>query len=660
MLKTIHLKTLIVSLILLTLIACGGGSESSKQIEPPENIELPENIAPTVVISTNLSEITESDSINLNAIASDTDGTIETIQWTSNIGSFSNPNELETLYTAPEVIEGDEISITLEVTDNLNSSNSSTLKLKLLKQPITVSGRATYENVTVDEYGHDYSNIHDLPIRGASVYLLDMDNNIISQSATDSLGLYSLEVAQKGNYSIEIVAEIGSSIFEDNYISVRDNLTGSNENRFTHETKVYRFEVIDFITIEQSMLNIDFAAELLWDSAIGQYSSGRNAPIFALLDQAYSMQELVFNWRENFKLPPLTIYWNENNIAQGGVWWNGEIPNSSFAGFDYNAIFVRSDDEVNIDEYDRTLIGHELGHFVLVSLSRDESLGGSHSATRAMDMRQSFIEGFASYFSWLLTGNEFLIDSDGKKNGTTNQQNIFLNVNNIYNKGWYYENVNSDILKTIAVGNDSYHLPGQGSQFVFDVIHDYMNQSDAFISIHSFIGNSIKKDNSFSSEFQAYLLTKGVSSLSEWGTNETYNDSDPISKNALEHTYLPLYTDIKINDTGIACLNDTVVGSGNRLGIVKYFRFTSEIESDGGYFLNWNSNEGPSFIWSWNANQTADIAGASSSALSGTNEIDMRIGTQIIGVSFYGNSFPGADITAPPVETGCITFSITN
>ncbi len=606
--------------------------------------------------------ISELNEVYLIGSGTDVDGSIASYSWSQIAGKvieLISANEATTTFIAPDVIAEETLTFQFEITDNEGMTSTDIVIITVQNVPI-ISGSISYDNVEVSLWGHDYDNITHKPVRGISINLVDTSGNIVGSTDTDENGNYELEAPNVGSYSIEVVAELGNDQTLPNYISVRDNFTASDDVRDPELTSVYRYTVLPIQQITESLVNINFNATLNWNSSLNTYDSGRNSPVFVLLDQAYDMQVLLKNWKSDYEFSPLYIFWNENNVATDGVWWNGEISSSSFAGHGFNGIFVRSDDEVNIDEYDRTIIGHELGHFVLVNLSRDESVGGSHSMTQAMDMRQSFSEGFASYFSWLLTGSEFLIDSDGKKNGTTNQQNIFVNIDVQYNKGWYYENVNSDILKTITTGNESYTLEGQGSSFVFDVLHDEMNQSDAFISIHSFIGNSIKKDNSFTSEFQTYLLNKGISSISEWGKDETYNDTAPVSKNGLDHTYLPLYSEIKINETGIACLNDTISGSSNRLGVTKYYKLISEEESDGGHFLNWSSTDGPSFIWSWNATQTADIAGGGSHTLSDSRVIDMARGTQIIGISFYGNQFPGADDMAPTVESGCITFSITN
>ena len=159
--------------------------------------------------------------------------------------------------------------------------------------------------------------------------------------------------------------------------------------------------------------------------------------MFVLLDQAYDIQILLKNRKSDYEFAPLYIFGNENNVATDGVWWNGEISNSSFAGHNINVLYVASDDEVNIDEYDRTIIAHELGHYVLVNLSRDNTLGGGHSMQSAMDHRQSFAEGFSSYFSWLLTGSEALINSDGLANGTTDVINIFENPITDFKMGWF-------------------------------------------------------------------------------------------------------------------------------------------------------------------------------------------------------------------------------
>ncbi|WP_394176451.1 carboxypeptidase-like regulatory domain-containing protein [Thalassotalea litorea] len=651
------IRSLIFGITILTLAACGGGSNSGDS-ERSSVVDSPTNVTPSTVILSTYTEIDLNEVIELVAEASDSDGSITKIEWQSDIGTFSHPNSLNTSFTAPATNSSDEITITLVVTDNQGASASDTLTLALLAPKLIISGMALYENVTVDEDGYDYDGIHDKPIRGASVYLLDETEAVVATVHTNEQGYYEFKVRETGIYSVDIVAELGTDISHKNYVSVRDNMTASESNRNYGDTTVYRYPVFKEQMITEAQTEFNFKAELNWNRSTQQYEDGRTAPVFALLDQAWEMQSLLFNWRENIQLPALTIFWNENNIAIDGVWWLGQIETSAFAAFSDNGVFVRSDKDINIDEYDRTIIAHELGHFVLANLTRNETIGGHHTVQSVMDIRPAFAEGFSSYFAWLMTGSEFILDADGKYNSRASKLNIFSHINERYNRGWYYETVNSHVLKTFTEGDGDYGIPPSSSNFVLDIMHDDMRSSDALISLHSFIGHAFKRNGISTELYRDYLLSKGISATDEWGTGETYGDAPLISKNLLTHTYLPIYTDIEANQEVTACLNDTIEGNGNRLGVWKYFIFT--VEEAKKYTLNWSSDDSYAHIWSWTASGESYLAGGGNHTLTGSLDAGEISGTHIVGVSFYGNSYPNASPNAPTIESGCITFSITD
>ena len=641
--------------IIVALVGCGGGSEA--QIDPP-----PVNAAPVIAITSSLDSVLENTSVTLTATAVDTDGSIASVLWKSSNGMLANTDSLTTVFQAPIYDAANSVvTITLTVSDDDGAESTKTLILNILPD-IKVTGTISYDNVEVSSQGYDYAHITQNPVRGASINLIDEEGNIVSSTHTDENGVYEIHAPNAARYSVELVAELGSDQTQPNYISVRDNFTASDKVRNPELTEVYSFTLLPIQTVSASLTNIDFNAALNWDSSSNTYDSGRTAPIFVLLDQAYDMQTFLRNWKSDYEFAPLYIFWNENNVAVNGVWWNGEIKKSHVSGHNPSSLMVASDDEVNIDEYDRTIIAHELGHYVLSNLSRDETLGGEHSLQSAMDERQSFAEGFASYFSWLLTGSEELIDSEGLSNGVTFVANIFDNPIDEFDKGWFYEDVNSDVLKNVTLGNSNFGLNAKGYSFVFNVIAENMKSSDALISIHSFLGNSIKRDPNLQNSLSDFAASKGITSVDEWGQGEIYSVLDYLSINNLEHTYLPLYRDMAVGIPIDVCLNDVVAGSGNRLGVFAYLKL--DILDGGDYLVEWSSNEGAPSILSQNHLGPRFLSGGglddnAESNLYGSRVInDVPAELNIITVAFYGNEFPGADARAPQVGSGCMTITI--
>ena len=222
--------------------------------------------------------------------------------------------------------------------------------------------------------------------------------------------------------------------------------------------------------------------------------------------------------------------------------------------------------------------------------------------------------------------------------------------------------MNSDVLKNVTTGNSNYGLIEKGYIFVFDVLSVEMKSSDAFISIHSFLGNSIKRDADLEKSLSDFVASKGINSVDEWGEGENYSVLDNLTINNLEHTYLPLYRDMELGVPSTVCLNDVVSGSGNRLGVFAYLKLN--IIEDGDYILEWSSDEGPPTISSNNHLGNRYLSGgglddnAESNLYGSRIERNVPAELNIIDVSFYGNQFPNADSRAPYVSSGCITVTI--
>ncbi|MDP2905993.1 MAG: proprotein convertase P-domain-containing protein, partial [Candidatus Omnitrophota bacterium] len=72
------------------------------------------------------------------------------------------------------------------------------------------------------------------------------------------------------------------------------------------------------------------------------------------------------------------------------------------------------------DEYDDCVILHEYGHFVAVKYSYDKSPGGDHRANDTnQDIRLSWSEGWAYFFSSMVRNTPLLIDTDKDSQGNS-------------------------------------------------------------------------------------------------------------------------------------------------------------------------------------------------------------------------------------------------
>ena len=121
----------------LTLAACGGGGGGGNS-QPP----IRQNLPPTVSAGQDQA-VLASTTVNLNASATDSDGTIISYSWTQTAGdtvNLSNPDSANTSFVMPSNPTATAFSFTVTVTDNDGASASDTVTVTLHPAPIVDAG----------------------------------------------------------------------------------------------------------------------------------------------------------------------------------------------------------------------------------------------------------------------------------------------------------------------------------------------------------------------------------------------------------------------------------------------------------------------------------------------------------------------------------------
>ena len=75
---------------------------------------------------------------------------------------------------------------------------------------VTISGRITFDFVPHNQFssGLDYSNTQSLPVRGATVQLLDNTQEVLVTDTADSDGGYSFATTANNTVRIRVLAEL--------------------------------------------------------------------------------------------------------------------------------------------------------------------------------------------------------------------------------------------------------------------------------------------------------------------------------------------------------------------------------------------------------------------------------------------------------------------
>jgi hypothetical protein len=118
-------------------------------------------------------------------------------------------------------------------------------------------------------------------------------------------------------------------------------------------------------------------------------------------------------------VPPLNVFWEEDNGFDGSYYCNDQGPLGCEQGA---GIYVRNEDESSLrdtDEYDDDVLWHEYGHFILENLSRDSSEGGCHGfEENQLKMPLAWSEGWGNFFqsavkAWMIDQGNPLSSTDG-------------------------------------------------------------------------------------------------------------------------------------------------------------------------------------------------------------------------------------------------------
>lgn len=289
---------------------------------------------------------------------------------------------------------------------------------------ITLSGRITFDRPSRNaDQTHNFSATQRLPARGVSVEVLRSPGLTVLATATaDANGNYTATFASTA-FVLRARARLlraspGSYDFE-----VRDN---------TASGAVY---VLDssVITPTSNTMSVDLNAGTGWTGA--GFGGARSAAAFAILDVAWLAQDLVHQAEAGLDMPALDFFWSPLNRAENPPApcegqpdpATGRIGTSFFLAVSFPAgggcpavpagIYVLGDASGNLgddpDEFDRSVIAHEFGHYYEFFLSRSDSMGGPHSLSSVLDFRVAMGEGWGNAFQGFVHNDSFYRDTFG-------------------------------------------------------------------------------------------------------------------------------------------------------------------------------------------------------------------------------------------------------
>ena len=421
---------------------------------------------------------------------------------------------------------------------------------------IVISGYITFDLVPHSSLGAlEYSNATAEPARSVNVVLMNADNEIIRQTKTDQNGYYRL-----GSPVETYVRIVAQSKMEQS------------------EGAIWSFDVIDN-TAEGALYVL--AGELQnsglsdgernlhapsgWNTSTQSFDdiAVRPAAPFAILHAAYQTVEKIVEADALVEMPPCHFNWSYLNKAVEGDIAEGFVSTAYYDLANRN-IFLLGEAYNDTDEYDFSVIQHELGHFIEDVLSRSDSIGGSHSLADMLDMRVAFSEGFANAFTGLVSGQPKYMDSIGRSRLSSF---TFSVEDNYYgNQGWYSENSIGKILYDIGDSTNEY---GDELSLGFEAIYDVMVdqrfiKNDALSSIFLFseIFTSLTSSE-VDGAYKALLEDQEIYSAQRFGEDELNSGGNA--------DFLPVYHSL-VRGGAVEVCSTNEIAAYNGLGVSQFIR----------------------------------------------------------------------------------------
>lgn len=486
--------------------------------------------------------------VELNALDSTDDHVIVSSSWTQIAGPAvtlePGTMTLSRSFTTPIVATDTVLTFSLTVTDDEGATSPpDTVDITVLPLPpiVTISGEVQYEHVPqgFPGSGLNYAGQGFVSTGNLFVEVLNATTqNVIASGTFPSE--FHFDVPSATDLRLRTTAVLSRQAPEPLphwQISVRDlDATG------TPIGDVYTFTGPVFSSGPGGRRDLQIPSG--WNSA-GQLVGPRSAAPFAILD---ALRPVLFHAQSSISpvpdLPPLLIDWSPTNVG-GDTFFQANPGGTSW-------IVLAGEADVDTDEYDPSVIRHEFGHFILHSVSRDDSIGGAHSIVDRVDMRVALSEGFATAYGALVVHDSRYLDSFGVGQGESGFFDISGDIQQ--NEGWYTEASIQEVLWSL-----------QDLDTVWTVINGPMRQADAMISPFVLFAayRQLRPDRAPTLDF--LLQGEGIvgPTIEPYGSTET--------NNASSQNVLPVYRPISLGGS-VQVRSTNEFGVGNKLSTHRFLR----------------------------------------------------------------------------------------
>jgi hypothetical protein len=430
---------------------------------------------------------------------------------------------------------------------------------------VAVRGRITFDLVpAVQGVGLAYDRVVASPAREVVVELISAEDGVtpFDAAVTDADGRYTMTAPSSTEVFVRVHAQMQRSGAPSWDFQVFDN---------TNSDAPY---VLDGTPFDSGVADVtrNLRAASGWNGA--SYGGPRAAAPFAILDVIYDAVQVVLGADPGAAFPVLRVHWSPGNVPEypaSGVPdpSTGEIGTSFFSSA--NGIFLLGAENVDTDEYDRSVIAHEFGHYLEQAFFRSDSIGGPHSPSDQLDMRVAFSEGWGNAGAAIMTGDRVYKDVQGIA-----QRAVYSfdteGAGTGVNAGWYNERSVHEIIYDLfdGVNDDALSL---GFAPLYQVLTHQIRDTSALTSLFPFLAGLESDRPNDKPLIDALVSPQNVSPVADdYGSGEAHSGNPPAGDDVL-----PVYADLGLGSPQPSiCSTDDYTsplsGSVNKLGSRRYLK----------------------------------------------------------------------------------------
>lgn len=403
---------------------------------------------------------------------------------------------------------------------------------------VAVSGRITFQRPSNNANGTlNFSSLQTLPVRGATVEILDASTQAVLATTTSdgTTGNYSATI-RNTPFIVRVKAQMyraGSGGYD---LEVRDNT--SSDALYTLDSST--------VTPASSGVTVNLNAPTGWSGSA--FTQPRVSGPFAILDMLWNATTVLQAAEPGLTLPPLDVYWSPLNSSDSTAACNGNpdpdtgnigttfyidglIPADGSCSQTLPGIYVLGETS-DADEFDVSVIAHELGHYYQDKFSRDDSPGGPHSPADRHDPTLAFSEGWGNAFQGFVLDSPWYRDTF-ELGGTTafafDMENDsapytafmavgFFSEASVYEFLWDVHDGTGEAGDSISLGYGAIHA----------VMRNDMVQTPSLTSIYAFRAGLEARNPGQQPAINTRLLAEEINGMGAFATGQTLPDAPDL------------------------------------------------------------------------------------------------------------------------------------